>query len=194
MQKPAPEFICTAVIDGKFVNVKLSDYAGKYVVLFFYPMDFTFVCPTEILEFNDKLQKFRNIDTVVLGVSTDTEHSHLAWTKVDKKNGGLGEIELPLLADKTQQISKDYGVLIKDGEDAGIALRGLFIISDKGIVRHMSVNDLPVGRNVEEVLRLVKAYKHTDENGVVCPMNWNPGNDTIVPNPDDSKEFFSKNN
>lgn len=193
VRQPAPEFEATAVIDGQFKQVKLSDYKGEYVVLFFYPCDFTFVCPTEIIAFSDRVNEFKALKCNVLACSTDTKFSHLAWTNQPREDGGLGKMNIPILADVTKSLSKDYGVLIEsptDG-DAGVALRGLFIIDGKGILRQITINDLPVGRDVTEVLRLVKAFQHTDVHGEVCPMGWNEGDDTIIPNPNDSKTYFA---
>ena len=187
--KPAPEFSGVAVIDGAFKDVKLSDYKGKYVVLFFYPLDFTFVCPTEIIAFSERAAEFNAINTEVIAASTDSHFSHLAWTNLSRKEGGLGQMKIPLLSDKNTKISRTYGVY---RESDGITLRGLFIIDDKGILRQITINDLPVGRSVDEILRLVKAFQFTDQHGEVCPANWKPGSDTIKPNPKDSKEFFAK--
>ncbi|CAO3636278.1 unnamed protein product [Mucor hiemalis] len=188
VQKQAPAFTAPAVVDGEFKDISLSDYKGKYVVFFWYPMDFTFVCPTEILAFSERIKEFEALDTAVIGASTDSEFSHLAWINTPRKQGGLGEMNIPLLADKTKSIAKDYGVLI---EEAGIALRGLFIIDPKGTVRQITINDLPVGRSVDEVLRLVEAFKFTDEHGEVCPANWQAGAKTIKPDVKQSKEYFS---
>ncbi|XP_058236138.1 peroxiredoxin-2 [Hemibagrus wyckioides] len=186
---PAPQFKVTAVVDGQFKDVQLSDYRGKYVILFFYPLDFTFVCPTEIIAFSDRVEEFRKIGCEVLAASTDSHFSHLAWINAPRKQGGLGSMNIPLLADLTQSVSRDYGVL---KEDEGIAYRGLFVIDDKGILRQITINDLPVGRSVDETLRLVQAFQHTDKYGEVCPAGWKPGSDTIVPDVQKSKEFFSK--
>ncbi|ESK85062.1 2-cysteine peroxiredoxin [Moniliophthora roreri MCA 2997] len=188
IQRPAPGFKATAVIEGLFQDVSLSDYLGKWIVLFFYPMDFTFVCPTEILAFNDALAEFQKLDTVVLGVSTDSQYSHFAWANQPRKEGGLGpNLKLPLIADRSMSISRDYGVLL---EEQGIALRGLFIIDPKGTLRQITVNDLPVGRSVEETLRLVKAFQFTDKHGEVCPANWSEGGKTIKADPKSSLEYF----
>jgi len=187
--KPAPEFAGTAVVDGSFKDIKLSDYKGKYVVLFFYPLDFTFVCPTEIIAFSDRAQEFRAINTEVIACSTDSHFSHLAWSQLSRKDGGLGKMDIPLLADKNTKISRNYGVYRSDD---GVTLRGLFIIDDQGLLRQITINDLPVGRSVDEILRLVKAFQYVAVHGEVCPANWKPGADTIKPNPKDSKEFFSK--
>ncbi|KAF5894825.1 peroxiredoxin-1-like, partial [Clarias magur] len=186
---PAPQFKVTAVVDGQFKDVQLSDYRGKYVVLFFYPLDFTFVCPTEIIAFSDRAEEFRKIGCELLAASTDSHFSHLAWINTPRKQGGLGSMNIPLLADLNHSMCRDYGVL-KD--DEGIAFRGLFVIDDKGILRQITINDLPVGRSVDETLRLVQAFQFTDKHGEVCPAGWKPGSDTIVPDVEKSKEFFSK--
>ncbi|KAK0431840.1 thioredoxin-like protein [Armillaria borealis] len=189
IQRPAPGFKAAAVVDGLFEDVSLTDYLGQWVVLFFYPMDFTFVCPTEILAFNDALAEFKALDTKVLGVSTDSQHSHFAWANQPRKEGGLGpDLKLPLIADRNMTISRDYGVLL---EDEGIALRGLFIIDPKGILRQITVNDLPVGRSVDETIRLIKAFQFTDKHGEVCPANWHEGDKTMKADPKGSKEYFS---
>merc|ERR1712212_1132170 len=177
--KPAPNFEATAVApNGEFVNLKLSDYKDKYLVLFFYPLDFTFVCPTEIIAFSDRVDEFKAIGCEVVACSVDSHFSHLAWTEKSRKEGGLGTMKIPILSDLTKQISRDYGVLL---EDEGISLRGLFVIDNKGILRQITVNDLPVGRSVDETLRLVQAFQFTDKHGEVCPAGWRPGSDTIVP-------------
>jgi alkyl hydroperoxide reductase subunit AhpC len=189
--QPAPDFEGVAVVNGEFKNIKLTDYKGKYVVLFFYPLDFTFVCPTEIIAFSDRAQEFNTLNTEVIACSTDSHFSHLAWTNTPRKQGGLGEMKIPLLADKSMKISQAYGVL---NEDAGIDFRGLFIIDGQGKLRQSTINDLPVGRSVDETLRLVQAFQYTDKHGEVCPAGWKPGAATIKPNPTDSKDYFSKNN
>jgi len=174
----APEFAGKAVVNGVFKDVSLSQYVGKYVVLLFYPADFTFVCPTEIIAFSDRADEFRNEGCEVIAVSTDSEFSHLAWTNTPRDAGGLGKMNIPLLADRTQEISTKYGVLKKD---EGVAFRGLFIIDGKGVLRQITVNDLPVGRDVDETLRLVQAFKFTDEHGEVCPAGWRKGKKTMKP-------------
>ncbi|XP_029491027.1 peroxiredoxin-2-like [Oncorhynchus nerka] len=191
--QPAPEFTATAVVDGQFKEVKLSYYRGftLYVVLFFYLLDFTFVCPTEIVTFRERAEEFRKSDCEVLAASTDSHFNHLAWINTEKKQGGLGPMKIPLLADPTQAISRDYGVL---KEDEGIAYRGLFVIGDKEILRQIPINDLPVACSVDETLCLVQAFQHTDKFGEVCPAGRRPGRDTIVPDIQKSKEFFSKQN
>lgn len=187
LQKKAPAFSATAVVSKQFKDIKLEDYAGKYLVLFFYPLDFTFVCPTEIIAFSDRVDEFRQIQCEVIAVSCDSHFSHLAWTNLPRKDGGVGELNIPLLADKSGKIARAYGVL---DEDSGIPFRGLFIIDDKQNLRQITVNDLPVGRSVDETLRLVQAFQYTDKHGEVCPANWRPGSKTMKPNPRDSKQYF----
>src|SRR3990167_1450330 len=175
----APEFKTGAVMEnGQFKDISLSDYKDKYVVLFFYPLDFTFVCPTEIIAFSEKVGEFKERGVQLLGASIDSKFSHLAWRKTPKKEGGLGEIQYPLIADVTKEVSRKYGVLL---EDAGIAIRGLFLIDRNGVLRHMVVNDLPLGRSVEEAIRMIDALQYFEKNGEVCPANWKPGSDTIKP-------------
>jgi len=192
IQKPAPDFQGSALMpDGTFKDIKLSDYKGKYLVLFFYPLDWTFVCPTEIIAFSDRLAEFTAINTNVVGVSIDSVFSHLAWTKQDRKKGGLGQMNIPLLADVNKKIGTDYGVIIPDGPEAGVALRGLFIIDANGILRQITVNDLPVGRSVDETIRLVQAFQFVDKNGEVCPAGWKPGAKTMKADPVGSQQYFS---
>ncbi|XP_070164821.1 thioredoxin peroxidase 3 [Polyergus mexicanus] len=192
IQKPAPEFSGTAVVKGDFKEIKLSDYKGKYVVLFFYPLDFTFVCPTEIIAFSERVSEFEGLNTQVIGVSTDSHFSHLAWINTPRKQGGLGgDLGYPLLSDFNKEISNRYNVLL---QDSGIAFRGLFIIDKEGILRQFSINDLPVGRSIEETLRLIKAFQFVEKHGEVCPANWQPDSKTIKPNPKDSKEYFDSVN
>lgn len=189
LQKPAPAFKGTAVVNGQFKEIKLEDYLGKYVVLFFYPLDFTFVCPTEIIAFSDRNEEFKKMDTVVIACSTDSHFAHLAWINTPRKQGGLGEMQIPLLADKSMTIAKAYGVL---DEETGIAFRGLFIIDGDGNLRQVTVNDLPVGRSVDETIRLVQAFQFTDEHGEVCPAGWTPGKKTIKPHVRESMNYFSE--
>ncbi|KAK7956581.1 Peroxiredoxin-1 [Apiospora hydei] len=190
VQRPAPAFkAMTVFANGEFKEISLDQYLGQWVVLLFYPMDFTFVCPTEIIQYNDALSRFREINTQVLALSTDSHFSHLAWQQQPRKQGGLGaDLELPLVADRSQKIARDYGVLI---EEEGVALRGLFIIDPKGTLRQITVNDLPVGRNVEETIRLVQAFQFTDEHGEVCPAGWMQGQKSMKADPKGSLEYFS---
>jgi len=188
VQKPAPDFKATAMINGEFKTISLSDYRGKHVVLFFYPLDFTFVCPTELLAFNDKLEEFKKLGVEVIGASVDSQFSHLAWWNTPRNEGGIQGVRYPIIADMTKQVATDYGVLV----EGGVALRGLFILDDKHIVRHVTLNDLPIGRSVDEVLRVVQAIQFTDKHGEVCPANWHPGEATMKPDPKGSQEYFKK--
>jgi len=186
----APDFTAEAVVGKQFKTISLSDYKGKYVVLFFYPLDFTFVCPTEITAFNDLYEEFQKVGAEVLGVSVDSKFSHLAWVNTPRKEGGLGDIKFPLVSDITKEISRKYNVLI---EEAGVSLRGVFIIDPKGILKVSIVNNNNVGRNINEVLRLVKADKFVDEHpGEVCPANWDEGKETMKANVEGAKEYFRK--
>ena len=189
--KPAPNFTAQAVMpDGSFKEIKLSDYKGKYVILFFYPLDFTFVCPTEIIAFSNSMDEFKKRNTEVLGVSVDSHFSHLAWRNTDRKNGGLGDIAYPLVADVNKKITYDYGVM----HEAGIAFRGLFLIDKEGVVQHQLINNLPLGRNIDEALRMVDALQFHENNGEVCPANWKEGEDGMKPDPSGSKTYFDKHN
>merc|ERR1712209_61009 len=187
ISKPAPHFEGTAVVKGQMKGLKLTDYRGKYLVFFFYPLAFTFVCPTEILAFNDRIEEFRALNAEVVACSVDSLFSNLAWTKLTRKEGGLGTLNIPLLSDLTHKISKDYGVYL---EDNGHSLRGLFIIDDKGVLRQITMNDLPVGRSVDETLRLLQAFQYTDKYGEVCPAGWKPGQATIIPDPKEKMKYF----
>jgi peroxiredoxin (alkyl hydroperoxide reductase subunit C) len=185
--KEAPDFKAQAVMpDGSFQEVSLAEMRGKYVMLFFYPLDFTFVCPTEIIAFSDRAADFEALGVQLIGASVDSHFSHLAWRNTPRSDGGLGDIQYPLLADLNKQISQAYDVLLPDG----IALRGLFLIDKEGIVRHQVVNDLPLGRSVDEALRMVKALQYFEVKGEVCPANWQEGARTIKPDPTGSKDFF----
>jgi alkyl hydroperoxide reductase subunit AhpC len=187
VQKDAPDFKATAV-DGKlFKDIQLADYKGKWLVLFFYPLDFTFVCPTEITAFSDRVEDFKKVGCEVLGCSIDSQFTHLAWINTPRKDGGLGDIKYPLLADISKKIAADYGVLT----EGGIALRGLFLINPEGKVAYNVTHDLGVGRNVDEVLRVLKAFQQVAKTGEVCPANWNEGGKTMTPDTDKSKKYFA---
>ena len=187
--QPAPDFTATAVVDQEFKTIKLSDYRGQYVVLFFYPLDFTFVCPTEITAFSDRYEEFKALNTEVLGTSVDSEFSHLAWIQTERKAGGLGDLAYPLVSDIKKEISAAYNVL---EPEAGVALRGLFIIDKDGIVQHATVNNLSFGRSVNETLRVLQAIQHVQSHpDEVCPAEWTPGEKTMTPDPVKSKEFFA---
>ncbi len=187
VQKKAPDFAATATSGKLFVDVKLSDYKGKWLVLFFYPLDFTFVCPTEITAFSDRIADFRKLDCEILGCSVDSQFSHLAWMDTPRKQGGLGKIEYPLLADITKKIAADYGVLT----EGGIALRGLFLINPDGNVVYNVVHDLAVGRSVDETIRVLKAFQQVAKTGEVCPANWDSGKKTMQPDTEKSKKYFA---
>nr|ABP68405.1 cytoplasmic tryparedoxin peroxidase [Leishmania donovani] len=187
----APAFEEVALMpNGSFKKISLSAYKGRWVVLFFYPLDFTFVCPTEITAFSDNVARFNELSCDVIACSTDSEYAHLQWTLQDRKKGGLGTMAIPILADKTKPIARAYGVL---AEAQGVAYRGLFIIDPRGVLRQITVNDMPVGRNVEEVLRLLEAFQFVEKHGEVCPANWKKGDPTMKPEPKASVEgYFSK--
>ena len=172
--KKAPHFEMKTVDgDGKnFGRVSLDDYKGKWLVMFFYPLDFTFVCPNEITGFNKRINDFTKLNAEVLGVSTDSEHSHKAWINAAPDQGGLGKLEFPLASDMTQKVARDYGVLI---EEDGIALRGLFIIDNDGILRYSVIHDLNVGRSVDETLRVLQGL----QSGGLCPIDWHPGEEHL---------------
>jgi peroxiredoxin (alkyl hydroperoxide reductase subunit C) len=176
--REAPDFTAKAVMpDGSFADLKLSDYRGKYVVLFFYPLDFTFVCPTEIVAFDEALPRFKQRNCEVIGVSVDSHYAHWAWRNTPRDRGGIGPIGYPLVADLDKSISQKYSVLL----EGGIALRGLFLIDREGIVRHAVINDLPLGRSVDEALRVLEAWQHYEKHGEVCPANWHEGQEALKP-------------
>ncbi|SHO50216.1 peroxiredoxin [Desulfopila aestuarii] len=188
--KPAPDFTATAVLpDNSFKeDFSLSDFRGKYVLLFFYPLNFTFVCPTEILAFNRAVGEFTEHNCQLIGISIDSHFSHLAWKKTALQDGGIGDIQYPLVSDLDKSISTKYQVLL----DSGIALRGLFLIDREGIVRHQVVNDLPLGRNVNEALRILHALQFTEKHGEVCPANWNQGEDAMKPTAEGVSQYLSR--
>lgn len=187
--QPAPDFTATAVMpDNSFKeDFRLADFRGKYVLLFFYPLDFTFVCPSEILAFNRAVPEFNENNCQLIGVSIDSAFSHLAWKRTKINDGGIGDIEYPLVADLDKSISKSYEVLLS----AGIALRGLFLIDREGIVRHQVVNDLPLGRSVDEALRVLHALQFTEKYGDVCPANWKKGDDAMKPTAEGVAAYLS---
>ncbi len=189
VQSEAPDFKAQAVMeDGSVKEIKLSDYRGKYVVLFFYPLDFTFVCPTEILAISDRIEEFEARNTQVIGVSVDSHFSHIAWRNTPRKKGGIGEVGYPLVSDLDKSICRNYGVLI---EKPGIALRGLFLIDKAGKIRHITINDLPLGRNVDEVLRMVDAVQFNEKHGEVCPANWSKGAEGMKPDQKGLEKYAS---
>ncbi|HUR62922.1 MAG TPA: peroxiredoxin [Candidatus Thermoplasmatota archaeon] len=192
--KPAPDFTAKAVVGSGFVDYTFSsNWAGKnakHTLLFFYPLDFTFVCPTEIIAFSDRIEEFRQRGVNVVGVSVDSEYSHLAWKETPRADGGLGEIHYPLVADLKKEIATNYDVLAPDGT----AYRGLFLIDQKGVVRHALVNDHPLGRSVDEAIRTIDALQHVEKHGEVCPADWKPGQTAMVADPVKSRTYFAKAN
>lgn len=187
--KEAPNFTADAVVNGNDMKqISLSDYKGKkYVVLFFYPLDFTFVCPTELHAFQEKVAEFNSLNTEVIGVSVDSKFSHFAWLNTPKSQGGIEGVKYALVSDLNKEITKSYDVEV---EGAGIAYRGLFLIDKDGIVQHQVVNNLPLGRNVDEAVRMVKALQFFEKNGEVCPANWNEGAKGMKPTDDGLKDYF----
>jgi alkyl hydroperoxide reductase subunit AhpC len=191
-RQKAPFWSATAVLNEKFIKINTEEYKGKYLILLFYPFDFTYVCPTELIAFSEATAQFQELDAQVVGVSTDSHFTHLAWLKTPRSQGGVGKLKFPLVADISKKISRAFGVLVEDETDElfGAALRGLFIIDDKGIIRSYTVNDAAVGRSVDETLRLVSAFKYADLHGEVCPANWKPGKGTIKPDQEKKNEYF----
>jgi peroxiredoxin (alkyl hydroperoxide reductase subunit C) len=187
--KEAPDFTAQAVMpDNQFSELKLSDYRGKYVVLFFYPLDFTFVCPSEIIAFNKKLNEFKSRGVEVISVSVDSEYTHFAWKSTPVEEGGIGNVQFPMVADLNKNIARDYGVLVNDS----VALRGTFLIDKDGIVRHSVINDLSLGRNIDEAIRMVDALQFTEEHGEVCPANWVEGDEAMQPTADGVADYLAK--
>ena len=206
--KEAPGFKATACMpDNSFKEVSLEDYKGKKVVLFFYPLDFTFVWPTELIAFDNRLNEFQKRSAQVLGCSVDSHFSHLKWKELDINNGGIGNVQYPLLSDLDKSISRSYDVLLgtkdayvetDDGEwkttvDGGVSLRGSFLIDENGVVRHEIKNDLPLGRNIDEMIRLIDALDFHNEHGEVCPAGWNKGKTGMKPSHDGMKKYVSEN-
>jgi peroxiredoxin 1 len=191
IQQPAPLFKSQALFPNKeFKDIALTDYLGKWVVFFWYPLDFTFVCPTEIIAFGDRQAEFEKLNAQVIAASCDSLFTHLAWVNTPRADGGLGDMQIPIVADFTKEVATQYGVLLPDG----VPLRALFIIDPKGNLRQMTVNDLPVGRNVDEIIRLIKAFQFVEEHGEVCPANWQPGDLTMKADPNASKTYFAAAN
>ena len=187
--KNAPDFTANAVMpDNSFEAITLSTYKGKHVVLFFYPLDFTFVCPSEIIAFNKQLEAFKSKNCDVIAVSVDSEFSHYAWKSTPVDQGGIGNIQFPIVADITKSISRDYGVLFSEA----VALSGLFLIDKEGIIRHETINDLPLGRNVDEVLRMLDALQYVEKHGEVCPANWRDGDDAMTPTAEGVAQYLAR--
>jgi peroxiredoxin (alkyl hydroperoxide reductase subunit C) len=187
--KEAPDFEADAVMaNNSFEKISLKSLRGKYVLMFFYPLDFTFVCPSEILAFNRQVDALQKRNCQLIGISVDSVYTHLAWKNTPVNQGGIGNIDFPLVSDMSKKISNDYGVLLEDG----VSLRGLFLIDKGGIVRHQLINDLPLGRDVDEAIRVVDALQFTEEHGEVCPANWRPGDDAMKPTPEGVAEYLTK--
>ncbi len=186
----APDFTAEAVMaDNTFGQITLSAYRGKYVILFFYPLDFTFVCPSEIIAFNKKIDSFRQKNCEVIGVSVDSKFTHFAWKNTSVEDGGIGNIQYPLVADLNKNIARSYGILFNDA----VALRGLFLIDTKGVIRHAVINDLPLGRSVDEALRMVDALQFVETHGdQVCPANWKEGDDAMKPTAEGVASYLAK--
>ena len=201
--KKAPDFnMVTALGDGSdFGKVALDDYKGKWLVLFFYPLDFTFVCPTELLAFQKKLDEFKKRNVEVIGCSVDSEFTHLAWLNTEQSAGGIKGVNYTLVSDLSKTIAENYGVLAGEYDfdengmtvfnGAPVAFRGLFLIDKNGVVRHSLINDLPLGRNVDEAIRMVDALHHFENNGEVCPANWKEGDDAMKPTAEGVADYLS---
>jgi peroxiredoxin (alkyl hydroperoxide reductase subunit C) len=204
--KQAPDFKCTAIMpDNTFKDISISDYRGKKVVLFFYPLDFTFVCPTELIAFDKRLNDFKDRDTEVIGCSVDSKWTHHAWKNTDVNKGGIGNVAYPIIADIDKSIARAYDVLI--GAEAAtvltndeeidttvggdIAMRGSFLIDEEGVVRHAVINDLPLGRNIDEMLRMIDALNHHQKDGEVCPAGWQEGKDAMAESPEGVSKYLS---
>lgn len=187
--KEAPDFTAQAVLpDGSIADLTLSALRGKYVVLFFYPLDFTFVCPSEILAFDKQRQEFADRGVELIGVSVDSVYTHFAWRETPVAKGGIGPVSFPLVADLDKSIARNYDVLLNES----VALRGLFLIDAKGVVRHQLINDLPLGRSVDEAIRLVDALQFTEEYGEVCPANWHRGEKAMAPTAAGVAEYLAE--
>ncbi|MCE3255301.1 MAG: peroxiredoxin [Rickettsiaceae bacterium] len=189
--KTAPDFTATTVMPDNQINDKFNLHSylkGKIGVLFFYPLDFTFVCPSEIIAFNHRLKEFKALGAEVIGVSVDSHFSHIAWKNTAVNDGGIGQVQFPLVADLTKKIARDYDVLINEA----VALRGTFLIDQQGVVRHQVINDLPLGRNIDEAIRMVEALKFFQEHGEVCPAGWNKGKEGMKPDAKGVASYLAK--
>ena len=204
--KQAPDFKCTAIMpDNSFKDISLADYKGKKVVLFFYPLDFTFVCPTELIAFDKRLNEFKDRNTEIIGCSVDSKWSHYAWKNTDVNNGGIGNVAYPIIADIDKSVARAYDVLVgsepatvltNDDEidttiGGGVTMRGSFLIDEEGVIRHAVLNDLPLGRNIDEMLRMIDALAHHQKHGEVCPAGWKEGNDAMAESPDGVSKYLS---
>jgi peroxiredoxin (alkyl hydroperoxide reductase subunit C) len=188
--KPAPDFELEGYLNGEFNKYKLSSYRGKWVILLFYPLDFTFVCPTEVLAFSDATEKFNKLNCQIFGISVDSKYVHKAWVDTKREDGGLGgSLNYPLLSDLNKATSRDYDILL---DDEGVALRGLFLIGPDGIIMHTTINSLSVGRSVTEAMRVLNAFQFvTSHEGQVCPADWEEGKDTMVANSDGMRKYLA---
>lgn len=190
VNRPAPDFTAPAVMpDGGFQEqFRLSDLRGRYVVLFFWPLDFTFVCPSEIIAHNNRIRRFKELGVEVVGVSIDSQFTHYAWRETPVENGGIGRVEFPLVADVKHEIVRAYGI----EHDDGVALRASFLIDRDGVVQHQVANNLPLGRNVDEMLRLIEALQFTEQHGEVCPAGWQKGGKGMKANPRGVAEYLAE--
>lgn len=186
--KKAPEFELQGVHHSRFTSYRVPSANGSWTLLLFYPLDFTFVCPTEIIAFSEAAEKFKDARCQIYGLSVDSHFTHLAWTETPRNKGGVGDLAFPLLADMNKEVARQYGVLTPEG----VALRGLFLIDEEGIIQQATINNLAVGRSVEETLRLLQAFQHVKKTGEVCPANWHPGADTMKPTLEGLKKYASQ--
>lgn len=177
--RQAPDFTSTAVMpDGSFAEYKLSDHRGKYVVLFFWPLDFTFVCPSEIIAHNNRVKQLQELNTEIVGISIDSHYTHLAWRNTAIEDGGIGPVQFPIVADIKHEITQAFGI---EHPEAGVAMRASFLIDKEGVVQHQVVNNLPLGRNIDEMVRMVDALQFSEQYGEVCPAGWNKGDEGMKP-------------
>jgi peroxiredoxin (alkyl hydroperoxide reductase subunit C) len=190
--REAPDFVATAIMPNGIIEekFKLSDLRGKYVVLFFWPLDFTFVCPTEIIAFDNRIDKFKERSVEVVGVSIDSQFTHFAWREAPIERGGIGKVHFPMIADVKHEITKAYGI---EHPEEGVAMRASFLIDKQGIVQHQVVNNLPLGRNVDEMLRVIDALQFTEEYGEVCPAGWQKGEKGMKPTAEGVSEYLAAN-
>jgi peroxiredoxin (alkyl hydroperoxide reductase subunit C) len=188
--RPAPDFTANTVMpDNTIAEKRFSDLrGGKYAILFFYPLDFTFVCPSEIIAFNKKLEEFKKRDCEIVGCSVDSHYTHLAWKNTPVDQGGIGNVQFPLVSDLSKQISREYGVLFNNE----VSLRGLFLVDREGTTRHAIINDLPLGRNIDEAIRMLDALQFTEKHGEVCPANWKEGEEGMQATPEGVSAYLSK--
>jgi peroxiredoxin (alkyl hydroperoxide reductase subunit C) len=183
----APNFTCQAVVNNELKNLSLNDFSGKYKLLFFYPLNFTFVCPTELHALQDNLAEFEKRNTQIIAASVDSVHSHLAWLATPKNRGGIEGISFPLLSDLKKNIARDYGVL---NDEVGVALRGVFLIDKNNVLQYAAINNLALGRNITELIRIVDALTHVESHGEVCPADWSTGKKAMKASRDGLKEYF----